>query len=76
MSMFPIVHCSQCGEEFGPRESGYSHCEEHEADAFAELMLLLYPETTQEELARRIEAGTKERALTHLTHHEGNTDAN
>ena len=26
---FKRVYCSQCGEEFGPRDSGYSHCEDH-----------------------------------------------
>lgn len=30
---FAIVHCSQCGEDFGPRDAGYSHCGDHEADA-------------------------------------------
>ena len=26
---FDRVHCSQCGGEFGPRDSGFSHCEDH-----------------------------------------------
>jgi hypothetical protein len=26
---FDKVWCSQCGCEFGPRDSGYSHCEDH-----------------------------------------------
>lgn len=26
---FDKVHCSQCGGEFGPRDSGYSHCSDH-----------------------------------------------
>jgi len=26
---FPITYCSQCGEEFGPGEQGYSHCNDH-----------------------------------------------
>lgn len=29
MAKFEKVHCSQCGGEFGPRDSGYSHCEDH-----------------------------------------------
>ncbi len=27
---FQNVYCSQCGEEFGPGNEGYSHCEDHE----------------------------------------------
>lgn len=30
---FAVVSCSQCGEDFGPRDAGYSHCSDHEADA-------------------------------------------
>ena len=30
---FDKVHCSQCGGEFGPRDSGYSHCIDHRAKA-------------------------------------------
>jgi len=26
---FPATYCSQCGGEFGPGESGYSHCHDH-----------------------------------------------
>lgn len=26
---FQRVYCSECGGEFGPRDSGYSHCSEH-----------------------------------------------
>lgn len=26
---FAKVYCSQCGGEFGPRDSGFSHCEDH-----------------------------------------------
>ncbi len=26
---FPVTYCSSCGEEFGPGESGYSHCDDH-----------------------------------------------
>ena len=26
---FNKVSCSQCGGEFGPRDSGFSHCEDH-----------------------------------------------
>lgn len=33
MARFQTVSCSQCGEEFGPRDSGYSHCEDHRAEA-------------------------------------------
>lgn len=29
MARFEKVWCSQCGEEFGPRDSGYSHCQDH-----------------------------------------------
>lgn len=29
MARFERVYCSQCGGEFGPRDSGYSHCEDH-----------------------------------------------
>lgn len=28
-SAFVRVYCSQCGGEFGPRDGGYSHCEDH-----------------------------------------------
>lgn len=26
---FPKTYCSQCGREFGPGDSGYSHCKDH-----------------------------------------------
>ena len=26
---FPETFCSQCGEGFGPGDSGYSHCHQH-----------------------------------------------
>lgn len=26
---FPKTYCSQCGGEFGPGDSGYSHCRDH-----------------------------------------------
>ena len=26
---FPNVSCSQCGHDFGPGDSGFSHCENH-----------------------------------------------
>ena len=29
MSKFEKTHCSQCGGEFGPGDSGYSHCSDH-----------------------------------------------
>lgn len=29
---FKKVFCSQCGGEFGPRDSGYSHCDQHRGD--------------------------------------------
>lgn len=27
---FAKTYCSQCGQEFGPGDSGYSHCDQHE----------------------------------------------
>lgn len=29
MPKFQNVSCSQCGEEFGPGDSGFSHCSDH-----------------------------------------------
>ena len=26
---FTLVYCSQCGRDFGPGDSGFSHCEDH-----------------------------------------------
>lgn len=31
MAKFPDTFCSQCGESFGPGDSGYSHCQDHRA---------------------------------------------
>ena len=28
---FPEVSCSQCGQSFGPGDSGFSHCQDHKA---------------------------------------------
>lgn len=33
MPRFPKTYCSQCGEEFGPGDSGFSHCADHGAEA-------------------------------------------
>ena len=30
-ALFPSVFCSQCGGEFGPGPSGFSHCIDHKA---------------------------------------------
>lgn len=30
MPKFDKTHCSQCGGEFGPGDSGFSHCDQHE----------------------------------------------
>jgi len=30
--MFARTYCSQCGGEFGPGNSGFSHCEDHKND--------------------------------------------
>jgi hypothetical protein len=27
---FALVHCSQCGQSFGPGDSGFSHCDDHD----------------------------------------------
>lgn len=29
MARFDKTYCSQCGGEFGPGTSGYSHCDQH-----------------------------------------------
>jgi hypothetical protein len=29
MPRFEKTFCSQCGEEFGPGDSGFSHCDQH-----------------------------------------------
>ena len=26
---FEVTHCSQCGQEFGPGDYGFSHCDSH-----------------------------------------------
>jgi len=35
---FDVTYCSQCGGSFGPRDSGYSHCEDHIRDAAPDLL--------------------------------------
>ena len=30
MPKFEETFCSQCGKSFGPGDSGYSHCEDHD----------------------------------------------
>lgn len=30
MPKFSNVSCSQCGEDFGPGDSGFSHCQDHD----------------------------------------------
>ena len=34
--MFPRTSCSQCGQEFGPGDHGFSHCQDHTALAQVE----------------------------------------
>lgn len=29
MAKFDKTYCSQCGAEFGPNDSGFSHCDQH-----------------------------------------------
>lgn len=29
---FETIFCSQCGQEFGPGDHGYSHCRDHRHD--------------------------------------------
>jgi hypothetical protein len=31
---FAVTYCSQCGEEFGPGDSGFSHCDQHPKPAW------------------------------------------
>lgn len=31
---FQNVYCSQCGQGFGPGDSGFSHCRDHSAPSF------------------------------------------
>ncbi len=38
MPKFAKTYCSQCGAEFGPRDSGYSHCDDHIKDAAPDLL--------------------------------------
>jgi len=38
---FTQTSCSQCGGEFGPGDSGYSHCDRHIADAAKEMLAAL-----------------------------------
>lgn len=32
---FQKTYCSQCGGEFGPGDSGFSHCDQHASDVVA-----------------------------------------
>ena len=50
MSKFANVSCSQCGREFGPGDSGFSHCENHPpyADRWTRLAPLDKSEVTAE----------------------------
>lgn len=32
MPRFEQTSCSQCGQDFGPGNSGYSHCDQHETN--------------------------------------------
>lgn len=34
---FPAVSCSQCGQQFGPNDSGFSHCDHHELESAVKL---------------------------------------
>ena len=36
MPKFDKTYCSQCGGEFGPGDSGYSHCDQHKGLANAD----------------------------------------
>jgi hypothetical protein len=36
--MFAKTYCSQCGGEFGPGESGFSHCSDHRAVVTLEVL--------------------------------------
>ena len=36
MARFDKTYCSQCGGEFGPGDSGYSHCDQHKGAASAD----------------------------------------
>jgi len=38
MSKFEKTYCSQCGGEFGPGDSGFSHCADHESPGVREAM--------------------------------------
>lgn len=29
MARFPVTHCSNCGNAFGPGDHGFSHCKHH-----------------------------------------------
>lgn len=35
MARFDNVSCSQCGQDFGPGDEGYSYCSVHRAQAAA-----------------------------------------
>lgn len=49
---FAKTFCSQCGGEFGPGDSGYSHCEDHRAAFSADvaLPLISHPESKPERI--------------------------
>lgn len=55
---FPVTFCSQCGEEFGPGNHGFSHCSDHEQSwdddplAFSQLPSQRDPLAALEECAR------------------------
>jgi len=42
MAKFDKTYCSQCGAEFGPGDSGYSHCDQHKDSAEFGLKPLRY----------------------------------
>lgn len=39
MTEYEKTSCSQCGAEFGPGDSGYSHCEDHRGLSSAQRLL-------------------------------------
>lgn len=48
MAKFEQTFCSQCGEEFGPGDSGYSHCSDHASSDYFQ-----GPERTVIQIERR-----------------------
>lgn len=50
---FPITGCSQCGQAFGPGNSGFSHCKHHKG---------MRPLTAREESAAMAAADAKNEA--------------